>query len=147
MKYFQSNPKKSNKPEKPLNEDEIWDSIQHSDVSDEGEDFDGEDFDDADFYEEAEEDLIQNESDEELESDDIAELEVGSEDDDNADQNDNDQNDNDDNKTQPKKRRKTESLAAKAKSLGYKGSFFDDSMSEFAPVEDFEFAFDPESVN
>lgn len=138
MKYFQSNPKKSKKPEKPLNEDEIWEALQdqsdHSDEEDDGDvDLDDEFDDDLNFYKDAEENEDLSEMDSDHDSNSIAEsvtleLEVS------------DPDDAINNQETPRKRRKKGSLASKAKSLGYKGSFFSNAASDFAPIEDFEFA-------
>jgi hypothetical protein len=131
MKYFQANPKKSRETSK--SEDEIWESDKSGDDQDIGLEDGGDIDEDLSFYEDAlpdQEGADSQENDTDSESlDDISaeELEVSDMDDASVESKEN-----------PRKKRKTDSLASKAKSLGYKGSFFNDALSEFAPIEDFE---------
>ena len=133
MKYFQINPKKNKEPSKPLDENDIWKALEDQSENSDQIDVDEEDL---NFYDEAEdlEESLENSDNESLDKDSEAdpetidyEMELSGSDEETIEK-----------QEKPTKRRKTESLAKKAKTLGYKGSFFNDATSEFAPMEDFE---------
>ena len=146
MKYFQSKPNKVSKVTEnaPINEDEdeIVDLLENgSDESSPDMDMDDWGKEDPEFYDDLE--IIQEkdgsksdgefdeESDEESDQDISGFIEEISDSEQNA----------------PRKRRKILAMESKAKSLGYTGSFFKDGHSDFAPMEEFEFAVsDPESI-
>jgi hypothetical protein len=134
MKYFQANPKKSRDASKPENEFDVEDNLENDSELDQGGDID----DDVSFYQGAlpdqdGSDSQDNDSEPESLDDDISDMEQYE-----LEMAESDVPVEKDEKETPRKRRKTDSLASKAKSLGYTGSFFSDAMSEFAPIEEFE---------